>query len=374
MSKFKVPYIDLGAHYLVQEEEIVSEFKRIMEGAHFILRDDVDIFEKNMANYLGVPHVIGVNSGTDALMLSVSNLGLRPGDEIITVAYTFVASVSAIVHNRGVPVFADIGDDFNMDVGKIEELITDKTKAVMPVHMNGRICDMDALQDICSNKGLAIVEDAAQATGSKYKGKSAGSFGVANSFSLHPMKTLSCAGDGGFVSTHDDKIAERIRLMRNHGQKTKVDLEFFGVNSRLDNLQAALINVRMKKLDHFIQQRRKTAKFYNSELSELPLSLPVGLDDPQRLDTFNSYVVQTPARTALHEFLKAESIETMIPMPKPLYLQEKLQLPRTPLPRTQQTNSEALSLPVFPEISEEQREHVTKTIKRFFSSEKWRKS
>lgn len=233
---------------------------------------------------------------------------------------------------------------------------------------------MDTLQDICNNKGLAIIEDAAQATGSKYNGKCAGSFGVANSFSLHPMKTLSCAGDGGFIATDDDNIAQRMRLMRNHGQKTKTDLEFYGVNSRLDNLQAALINVRMKKLDSFIQKRREVASFYSSELSELPLSLPAGVNDPKRLDTFNSYVVQTPERSALSDYLKAESIETMIPMPKPLYLQEKLKLPQNHLPKTHQASSEALSLPVFPEISEEQREYVVKTIKHFFSSEKWRKS
>ncbi len=374
MSEWKVPYIDLGAHYLSQEEELVSEFKRVMEGAQFILRKDVEVFEKNMAEYLGVPHVIGVNSGTDALFLSLSKLGLNLGDEIITVAFTYVATISAIVHNGGAPVFVDISDDLNMDVGKVEELITEKTKAVLPVHMNGRICDMDQLKDICSRMNLTIIEDAAQATGSKYRGKCAGSFGMTGCFSLHPMKTLSCAGDGGFISTHDDNIAESIRLMRNHGQRTKVDLEFFGINSRLDNLQAALLNVRMKRLDHLVQKRREVARFYANELNELPLLLPIGLNEADRLDTFNSYVVQTPTQQALYEYLRSESIESMMPMPKPLHLQEKLQLPRDPLPRTQKANYETLSLPIYPEISKEQCDYVVQAIKRFFSSGKWRES
>ena len=302
MSKCNVPYIDLGAHYRSQEEELVSEFKRVMEGAQFILRKDVEIFEENMAEYLGVPHVIGVNSGTDALMLSLANLDLNPGDEVITVAFTFVASISAIVHNGGTPVFVDIADDLNMNVEKIEELITDKTKAVMPVHMNGRICNMDKLQDICSSKGLTIIEDAAQALLSKNEQGYLGTLSTTGCFSLGMTKFLP-TGQGGMVVTNKKEINDKLLLARNNGMESIISQKYqnFGANFKYSDVLAAiglsqldLLKDRIKKLlnIYFIYKNvinnLSTIKLIPIDIDkgELPLYVDVMVEDRSSLMSF----------------------------------------------------------------------------------------
>ena len=217
------------------------------------MRRDVEEFEKNMAVFVGTKYAVGLNSGTDTMFLSLKALGIGPGDEVITVSHTFVASISAIVQVGAKPILVDVKEDFTMDIDKLEAAITKKTKAVIPVHLNGRMCEMDKLMEIVKSHNLIVIEDAAQAIGSKYQGKMAGSFGLAGSFSLYPFKVLGCFGDGGVLTTDDENLAGKVRLLRDHGQKTpapeqarygagKTEIVCFGFNSRLDNIQAAILN------------------------------------------------------------------------------------------------------------------------------------
>ncbi len=366
MSKLKVPYLDLGAQYQTHKDEILSEIDRVMSNAEFILRKDVEIFENQMEQFLGSPNVIGLNSGTDALFLGIAASPLARGDEVITAGYTYVATLSAITHNGCTPVLVDIGDDLNMDLDLVESKITDKTKAIIPVHLNGRLCDMARLEEIARRYDLVIIEDAAQALGARYDDRSAGTFGEVGAFSLHPMKTLSCAGDGGFLSTPDSQIADKVKLLRNHGQRTKIDIECYGVNSRLDNIQAAILNVRMKHLDNMVERRRAIAERYCEKFNLLPIRLPPAPSTERYFDAYNSFVIQTPRRDDLAEFLSSREIGYMIPWPKPLYLQSGLALAKEALTRTEQACRECLSLPIYPEMSGEQIAAVVQTVTSFF--------
>jgi dTDP-4-amino-4,6-dideoxygalactose transaminase len=281
---WKVAYTDFPQQFERDEAALTDAFKRVMSAGDFILRDEVTKFEESMAKYLGVKHVIGVNSGTDALYLSVKAAGLSYGDEVITVSHTFIATLSAIRNAGAVPVIVDTGDDYCMDVARIDAMVTADTKAILPVHLNGRMCDMESIGEIAERHGLLVIEDACQSLGASISDRKAGSWGLAGCFSTHPMKVLSGCGDGGFVSTNNDVLAEKLREMRNHKG------EPFGFNSRLDNLQAALLNVKFTHLWDDIQRRREIAFAYDYALSKLPLRLPPAPQgDP--FDVYNSYVV-----------------------------------------------------------------------------------
>ncbi len=281
-------------------------------------------------------------------------------------AYTYVATLSAIAHNGCTPVLVDIADDLNMNVELVESKITEKTKAIIPVHLNGRLCDMEMVGEIARRYELIVIEDAAQSLGARYDGKSAGTFGEVGAFSLHPMKTLSCAGDGGFLSTGDNELADKVRLLRNHGQRSKTDIECFGVNSRLDNLQAAILNVRLRYLDEMVDKRREIAEEYCEKFDSLPIKLPPAPSSGRYFDAFNSFVIQTARRDSLSEFLYSRGIEHMIPWPRPLYSQEGLGLSKDALPRTEQACRECLSLPIFPEMNGEQIATVVQGVMSFF--------
>lgn len=363
-TNWKVPYINLSAQFLNLEEALACEFKRVMSSGSFILRDDVKKFETNMASYLDVRNVIGVNSGTDALYLATEAIDLGPGDEVITVAHSFVATVAAITRTGAEPIFVDIDENFNMDVDKVEKKITKKTRAIIPVHLNGRCCRMDKIESLAQKYGLEIIEDAAQALGSSYLGKKAGSFGLIGCFSTHPMKTLSCAGDGGFISTNNDDLAEKFRILRDHGQKVKGEFLRFGYNSRLDNLQATILNVKFAHLENYIARRRAIAGFYNKALELLPLKLPNAPSTGDFFDTYNSYVIRSSERDNLAEHLKSKGIETFVHIAKPLYKHEGLKLSDAHLPKNEQICSEILSLPIYPEMSERQVKYVADSVRK----------
>lgn len=366
--KWKVPYINLGKQFNDLEKELTAEFKRVMGNGDFILRGDVKKFEENVASYLGVKHVIGVNSGTDALYLSTDALEIKPDDEVITVAHSFVATLASIIRQGAKPVFVDIRDDFNMDVSQIEKKITSKTKVILPVHLNGRCCDMTILNDLSKKYNIPIIEDAAQALGAKYKEKKAGSFGDLGCFSTHPMKILSCAGDGGFISTNNDSLADKVRTLRDHGQKIKGDYLFFGYNSRLDNLQAAILNVKFKHLDEYINRRRKIAEIYNKSLENLPIILPQKPSKGDYYDTYNSYVIRSERRNDLFDFLRSKSIESYIHIDKPLYFHPGLNLRNSHLKNNEKICKEILSLPIYPEMNNEQINYVTDSLGEFFEN------
>ena len=363
---FKVPYVDLPAQYLSIERELNETFRRVMSNASFILRDDVRQLEQSLASYLGVQHVVGVNSGTDAIYLALHAAGLKPGDEVITVGHTFVATIASIVHNRFLPVLVDIADDFNMDLDRFEAAITSKTRAVIPVHLNGRLCDTEKIAAIARKHKLVVIDDAAQSLGASLNGKMPGVYSWAACFSLHPMKNLGGAGDGGFVATNDANLAEQIQLLRNHGQATKEDVRCFGFNSRLDNLQAALLNVKFKYLPQWIDHRRRAAQMYHDGLQALSwLKLPPPPEKSGHYDVYSSYVVCTEKRDALMRHLREHGIEVFAHWNPSNHLQKGLALDRFKLPKTEQISREVVSLPINAEISDDQVTWVIEAVKKF---------
>lgn len=368
MQTWHVPYIDLAAQNTRLQAQLVDSFTEVMENAAFILRNDVRDFEKRIAEVLNVSHVIGVNSGTDALYLTMQTLELDRGDEVITVAHTFVATVAAIVHAGGTPVFVDIGDDFNMDPQALETAITPQTKAILPVHLNGRMCNMERILAIAEQHEIPIIEDAAQALGARFKTDTAGTLGLAGCFSLHPMKILSCLGDGGFITTRDDTLAAKLRLLRDHGQKTKNDLLCFGYNSRLDNLQAAFLNIKLPYLNQYIHRRREIAALYNRLLQNSPLLLPPAPDTFPYFDSYASYVIRTEYQQELYSYLRDMGIEVYIHLQRPIHSHKKLGLTKVHLPNNEKLCREILSLPIYPEMTDDQVKYVVHHINLFYST------
>jgi len=370
MEKWEVPYVDLPRQFRAMEKELTDAFRKVMASGAFILRDDVKIFEERIAEHLKAEFVIGVNSGTDALSLSAMAIGLQKGDEVITVAHTFVATIASIVHAGAEPVLVDIGDDFNIDVDLIEGTITDKTKAIMPVHINGRACQMDRIIEIADKYNLLVIEDAAQALSAEFMGKKTGTFGVLGCFSLHPMKILGGAGDGGFVVTQNSDIYETLAYLRNHGQRNKEDLVGYGFNSRLDNLQAALLNVKIKYLPQWVERRRYIASRYNDELAkyEDKLLLPPAptSDRYARYDVYSSYVIRTKEQQNLFNHLRQNGVECFAHLSHPLNQMDSLDLRKFDLPNTQRIAKEVLSLPVNEQMSDDQVEYVINSIGKFF--------
>ena len=366
----RVRYVDLPKQYLGLRDEILACVDDIFASGDFILRGSVAEFEGKMADLLGVEHVVGVNSGTDALYLCTRALGIGPGDEVITVAHTFAATVAAIVHCGATPVFVDIRDDFNMDVDQLDAAITLRTKAIIPVHLNGRVCEMDSVLAIAQRHHLLVIEDAAQALLARYSGQAAGTFGDAGCFSLHPLKNLSVGGDGGFAATRDGLLAEKLRLLRNHGQKTKDEIVCFGFNSRLDTLHSAIALVKQKHLSRWIKQRRVLAARYHEHLHDIPdLVLPPPPNDHSRyFDVFSSFVVRTKRREGLKQHLEEAGIEVYAHWPSPLHQQRSLGLGSWHLPVTECLAQEVLSLPLYPELAEEDQDWVIEEVRIFFET------
>jgi len=365
-----VPYINLPKQYLTLREEIRQSLDEVFGSGSFILRSHVEEFEARIAELLGVQHVVGVNSGTDALYLSARALGLGPGDEVITVAHTFVATVASIAHCGAKPVLVDIRDDFNMDVTQLEQAISGRTRAIIPVHLNGRVCEMDTIMAVAQRHRLAVLEDAAQALCARYRGQAAGSFGNAGCFSLHPMKNLSVGGDGGFVGTNDADLADKLRLLRNHGQRSKEEIVCFGFNSRLDNLHAASALVKLKHLPQWNERRRLLARQYHEGLGGIPgLCLPPPPDEESLYyDVFSSYVVRTEQRDALQQRLEQAGIEVFAHWPIPLHHQRSLGLGSWHLPVTECLAQEVLSLPLYPELADEDQDRVIEEVRIFFEA------
>ncbi len=373
--KWKVPYIDFGRQYKKQETLHLSNFKRIMLSGDFVLRDQVLTFEKNVSKILGVKYVISVNSCTDAILLSLGSLGIKKGSEVISVAHTYVATLSAIQHVGLKPIMADISDDFNINPEEIEKLITKKTRAILPVHLYGHSCQMDKIMKIAKKYKLIVIEDCAQSFGAKFKKKYVGTFGKLGCFSVHPLKSLGAAGDGGFIATNDKSLYEKLIRYRNHGQgrrkngkylKSRYDIDFFGFCSRLDNLQAAIVNTKLKILKKNIKKRNSIAKKYNQNLKNLPIILPKLYDIKDYSDVFNSYVIRTQKQFKLFKHLRNKGIEALINWPKPLYKHKGLKLSKKPLKNTEKICNEIISLPIFPEIKDSEMNYIINTIKNFF--------
>jgi len=363
---YKVRFVNYPRQYQALKSEFDDVFEEVMAAGDFILRRHLDSFEKNIAAYVGTKHAIGVNTGTDALYLSAHALGFGPGDEIITVAHTFVATVGAIVQCGARPVLVDIKDDFNMDVDQIEKAITKKTKGIIPVHLNGHACQMDRIMETAARYNLKVIEDAAQALGTTFRGRKCASFGHTGIFSFYPAKMLGTAGDGGIVCTNDDGLARKLRALRDNGRVDSVEvIECFGYCSRLDNLHAALLDMKFKYFEKWVARRREIAEIYDKGLSGLP-----GLILPPRsgsafFDVYQNYVIRSARRDELAAHLKVSGIEVLISWRTPLHRQKSLGLGHFNLPMTERISAEVLSLPIYPELTDDEANMVIEAVRSF---------
>ncbi len=354
-----VPTVDLAGANLPLRIDLHEALDAVLSSGQFILGPFVERFEETVSAYLGVRHAVGVGSGADALELSLRALSIGPGDEVITVANSFVATAAAIAAVGATPVFVDVDDDENVDVQAAEAAITPKTAALLPVHLRGRPARMDRLCDVARAHGLAVVEDAAQAMGALLDGRAAGTFGDLGCFSLHPLKVLSACGDGGVVVTDDDELAARVRLLRNHGLQSRDVCVVWGRNSRLDALQAAFLSVKLRYLPEAIRARRGIAADYIRAFAELPVSLPLEREDEYH--TYSAFVVQVGDRDAIRRELLDRGVQAAIHYPTPIHLQPAARgivLPTGGLPRTEEQASRILSLPIFAAMSGESTRRV----------------
>lgn len=364
--EYKVRFANAGRHYLAHKDEYLAAIDDVLSRGDLIMRKDVEEFEKAIAFMVGTRYAIGLNSGTDTLFFALQALGIGSGDQVITVSHTFVSPISVIVHCGATPVLVEVGEDFLMDPDALEKAIGAKTKAIIPVHLNGRVCDMAKIMDIAERHNLVVIEDAAQALGAKFRGKMAGSFGIAGSFSLYPFKVLGCFGDGGIIVTNDEGLANTIRLLRDHGQKTKTELVLYGWNSRLDNLQAAVLNVKLKYLQAWIERRREIAAMYDKGLSGIShITLPPQSDE-DHLDTYQNYVLRAARRDAFCEYLKEKGVETLVKDPIATHKHPKLGLTHYSLPYTEQLANEVVSLPLYPELADEEVQYVIEQVRNFY--------
>ena len=368
---FKIKYINLSAQYSSISYEIKKEIDNIFKNSAFILRKSVLKFEQKICKILRVKYCVSVNSGTDALLFALSQAGLQKNDEVITPSHTYVASVSAINHVGAVPVFVDIEDDFNIDPKAIEKKISKKTKVIMVVHLNGRSCDMKPILKIAKKYKLKIIEDAAQAFGAKYGDRYVGNFGFAAAFSLHPMKNLSVPGDGGFLTTNNKKVYEKILLLRDHGRKKKNGKEIrecYGFNSRLDNLHAAIALVKLKYFFKWIKKRNEIANNYSKKLRHIKeIILPIYYSKVSYYNTYNSYVIRVKKRDKLKSFLAKNGIEVFSHIDKGVHLERKLYKKNSYLPKTEKIEKEIISLPIYPELKEKDFNFIIKKIDSFYN-------
>lgn len=364
---YKVRFVNYPKQYKLLKKEFDAVWEEIMSGGNFILRQHLEDFEKRIAEYVGVKHAIGVNTGTDALYLSAHALGFGPGDEVITVAHTFVATIGAIAQCGATPILVDVSDDFNMDVEKIKAAITLKTKGIIPVHLNGHACNMDRIMEIAKKYNLRVIEDAAQALGAKFKGQRCASFGDTAIFSFYPAKMLGTAGDGGMVCTNDDALAWKLRAFRDNGRVDSVEvIECFGWCTRLDNLHAALLNMKFNYFDKWVERRREIGKLYDEGLKGVGdvITHPRSSDD--YYDVYQNYVIRSKYRDELVKHLRASGIEVLISWPRPVHKQKALRLSHFNLPKTEQVSAEVVSLPIYPELEDSEIEMVVDAVKTFF--------
>ena len=364
---YEVRFVNYPRQYGLYKKEFDRVFEEIMSGGDFILRRHLEEFEKRIADYVGTKYAIGVNTGTDALYLSARALGFGPGDEIITVSHTFVATVGAIVQCGGTPVLVDITNDFNIDVDQIEVAITPRTKGIIPVHLNGHACNMDKIMEIAKKYDLRIIEDAAQALGAQFKGRRCASFGDAGIFSFYPAKVLGTAGDGGMVCTNDDVLARKIKAYRDNGRVESVEVvECFGWCTRLDNLHAAILNMKFNYFEQWIKRRRMIARMYDEGLSNIPGLIPHPKSNSDYFDVYQNYVIRTERRDALATHLQKSGVEVLISWRVPTHQQKALGLGHFALPMTELISAEVLSLPIYPELADEEVEVVIEAVKHFF--------
>lgn len=361
-----VPFVDLKAEYRAIKTDIDEAIARVLESSQFVLGDEVEAFEREFAAFCGTKHSVAVNSGTSALHLALLAAGVVEDDEVITVPFTFVATVAAIRYVGARVVFVDIdARSFAIDVRQIERAITPRTKAVIPVHLYGQPADIDPLREIAARHGLTIIEDAAQAHGARYKGRAAGSLGDAGCFSFYPSKNLGAYGEGGIVTTNRDDLADRIRLLRNWGQRTKYEHVIAGYNARMQGLQAAILRVKLRHLAEWNERRREHAARYNTLLADSGVTLPEEL--PYARHVYHQYTVRSGERDRLRALLRSAQIQTGLHYPIPVHLQPAYADARYGVgafPESERAAAEVLSLPMFPQMTGAQLQAVADEVRR----------
>jgi len=374
--KVQVPLVDLKSQYESIKSEINEATEEVLSSGSYILGSNVRSLEDELARYCGVKCAVGVASGTDALVLALSALGISREDEVITTPFTFFATAEAITQVGAKPVFVDIEEEsFNIDPTKIEEKVTQKSKAIIPVHLYGQSASMRPIMEVARGHNLHVIEDAAQAFGAEYKfsqsRKKVGSIGELGCLSFYPTKNLGGCGDGGMILTEDEEIAERLRILRVHGARALYLHSLAGYNSRLDELQAAVLRVKLKHVDSWIEMRRERASLYNELLSSLKGLVTVPCQIPYARHTFCIYTIRVRERDKLRDYLTGKGIGTRVYYPLSLHLQEvyaHLGYKRGDFPVSEKASGEVISLPMYPELKEEQIELVAREIKNFFRS------
>jgi dTDP-4-amino-4,6-dideoxygalactose transaminase len=369
-----IPLLDLKAQHATIRSEVLAAFTRVVDSQQFVLGEEVSALETEIATYCRVKHAIGCASGSDALLLALMALDIGPGDKVLTTPYTFFATVGAIARVGATPVFADVEPDtFNLDAAKAADVLARHTevRAIIPVHLFGACAELDALRLIAAPRDVVIIEDAAQSIGSEYNGRRAGSIGDVGCLSFFPSKNLGAFGDAGMLTTNDDALAEKLKVLRVHGSREKYYHEWVGVNSRLDAVQAAVLRVKLQHLDTWTEGRRRNAALYRQIIRQLdvPVSVPVEKAYRNR-HIYNQFVIVGKRRNELRAYLKAQGIGTEIYYPVPMHLQKcfsNLGYRAGDFPVSERLANESLALPVYPELPAEDIEYICRTLKAFYS-------
>ncbi|MBN2562316.1 MAG: DegT/DnrJ/EryC1/StrS family aminotransferase [Phycisphaerae bacterium] len=363
----KVPLLDLKAQFVSIEREIREAIDEVLDTQRFIMGPNITALESEIAAFVGCAHGIGVSSGTDAILCALMAIGVGPGDEVIVPTFTFFSTAGCVHRLGATPVFADIEPDtYNMDVSRLPDLITPRTKVIMPVHLFGQCADMDPLMELVAGRDITVVEDAAQALSAKHKGRPAGSLGHIACFSFFPSKNLGGFGDGGMITTNDEKLAECCALLRNHGAHPKYYHKLVGANFRLDAIQAAVLRVKLNYLESWSEGRRRNAGVYGKLLANAPVTLPVVRGYNQMI--FNQFVIRSAQRDAIREHLTRKGIGTEVYYPVPLHLQEcfaSLGYSSGSLPIAEEAVQQVLALPIYAELTDEDLTYVADCIKSF---------
>jgi len=365
----KLQMVDLLTQYDSIKDEIDNAVLNVIRSGQYILGKEVKQLEDEITKYLNCKHAVGCASGTDALQIALMALNIGPGDEVITTSFTFVATAETIALLGAKPVYVDIRErDFNIDPGKIEDAITERTKAIIPVHLYGHPAPMDEIMAIAGKHNIPVIEDTAQAIGAGYNGVKVGTIGAFGCISFFPSKNLGAYGDGGMIITNDDALAEKVRMITNHGSRQRYYHSEIGVNSRLDTVQAAILLVKLKYLDGWNENRRAAAERYSALLQDLPVKTPIEL--PGNYHIYHQYTIRCEKRDAFAGYLKEKNIPHAIYYPIPLHLQEAysyLGYTKGDFPVTEKLTEKVLSLPMHPELTDEQQISITNVIKEFYS-------
>lgn len=366
---YKVRFVDPVRSYRTIKQEIDAAYFEVMSKGDLIARGQLSQFERNLAAFVGTKYAVGLNSGYDALHLSLRAAGVGPGDEVIVPAHTFVATASAVVNVGAKPVLVDVGRDFNLNPELIEAAVTPATKALLPVHLSGYMADMERIMEIASRHGLVVVEDACQSLGASMSGKGAGSWGLTGCWSFYPFKILGGYGDGGAITTDDPEVALYATRMRYNGEDRDTgEYHGHGYTCLLDNLQAAFLDVKLRRLPAWIKRRIQIAERYREDLGDLAdLALP-HYDDPRRDNVYQNYTLRSKQGNAFSEYLKQNGVEVLTQFRKPYYKHEALNLPQGPYPETEALSREVCSLPMHPDLLEEEIDYVTATVRRFYGA------